>query len=176
MRLPMRTASGMECVTNTPSGRAREKAAIALQVKDLAAGGMTLLVIEHHMTTVMTLCERILVLNFGSLVTAQGEGRPRCGPAARTRAAPRLLLLDEPSHGLAPKSTNCTKRSCGSTARGSRFSWSSRMRSWRSRCRRVRMCCPAGESNSPGSRIDSSMTTTSGQPTWGSDFIARGYG
>ena len=47
-----------------------EQREIVGMVKDLAVGGMTLLVIEHHMTTVMTLCERILVLNFGRLIAA----------------------------------------------------------------------------------------------------------
>ena len=52
--------------TLTP-GEQREIVAMA---KELAAGGMTLLVIEHHMKTVMTLCERILVLNFGRLIAS----------------------------------------------------------------------------------------------------------
>jgi len=52
--------------TLTP-GEQRE---IVAMVKELAAGGMTLLVIEHHMKTVMTLCERILVLNFGRLIAS----------------------------------------------------------------------------------------------------------
>jgi branched-chain amino acid transport system ATP-binding protein len=47
-----------------------EQREIVEMVKALAAGGMTLLVIEHHMRTVMTLCERILVLNFGRLIAA----------------------------------------------------------------------------------------------------------
>ncbi len=52
--------------TLTP-GEQRE---IVEMVKELASGGMTLLVIEHHMKTVMTLCERILVLNFGRLIAS----------------------------------------------------------------------------------------------------------
>ncbi len=47
-----------------------EQGEIVDMVKELAAGGMTLLVIEHHMRTIMTLCERILVLNFGRLIAS----------------------------------------------------------------------------------------------------------
>ncbi|MDT3680373.1 MAG: ABC transporter ATP-binding protein [Burkholderiaceae bacterium] len=55
--------------TLTP-GEQRE---MVVMVKELAAEGMAVLVIEHHMKTIMTLCERILVLNFGRLIA---EGNP----------------------------------------------------------------------------------------------------
>jgi branched-chain amino acid transport system ATP-binding protein len=49
-----------------------EQREIVEMVKELAAGGMAVLVIEHHMKTIMSLCEQILVLNFGRLI-AQGS-------------------------------------------------------------------------------------------------------
>lgn len=43
-------------------------------VRDLREeAGLTFIVVEHHMKAVMTLCERILVLNFGELIA---EGSP----------------------------------------------------------------------------------------------------
>ena len=64
-------------------------------VRELAASGMTLLVIEHHMKTVMTLCERILVLNFGRLIAAGTPGDISSDPEVvaaylGTRAAAEL--------------------------------------------------------------------------------------
>jgi branched-chain amino acid transport system ATP-binding protein len=35
----------------------------------LAAGGMTVLLIEHNMAFVMALCSRVTVLNFGQVIT-----------------------------------------------------------------------------------------------------------
>lgn len=40
-------------------------------VRTLRDEGITFLVIEHHMKTIMSMCERVLVLNFGRLI-AQG--------------------------------------------------------------------------------------------------------
>ncbi len=40
-------------------------------VRALRGEGITFLVIEHHMKTIMSMCERVLVLNFGKLI-AQG--------------------------------------------------------------------------------------------------------
>ena len=48
-----------------------EQRDIAALVRELRDEGITFLVIEHHMATIMSLCERILVLNFGRLI-AQG--------------------------------------------------------------------------------------------------------
>jgi branched-chain amino acid transport system ATP-binding protein len=39
-------------------------------VRDLRDEGITFLVIEHHMKTIMSMCERILVLNFGQLIAS----------------------------------------------------------------------------------------------------------
>jgi branched-chain amino acid transport system ATP-binding protein len=51
-----------------------EQRSIIETIKGLAASGMALLVIEHHMKTIMSMCERILVLNFGRLIA---EGTPQ---------------------------------------------------------------------------------------------------
>ena len=44
--------------------------ALIRQIRD---GGVTVLVVEHHMRAIMALCERILVLNFGTLIA---DGTP----------------------------------------------------------------------------------------------------
>jgi branched-chain amino acid transport system ATP-binding protein len=43
-------------------------------IRSLRDGGVTLLVVEHHMRAIMTVCDRILVLNFGRLLA---DGTPR---------------------------------------------------------------------------------------------------
>lgn len=48
-----------------------EQRDIVALIQSLRSEGITFLVIEHHMKTIMSMCERILVLNFGSLI-AQG--------------------------------------------------------------------------------------------------------
>ena len=45
-----------------------EQREIVALVRELRAEGITFLVIEHHMKTIMSMCERILVLNFGRLI------------------------------------------------------------------------------------------------------------
>jgi ABC-type branched-subunit amino acid transport system ATPase component len=52
---------------------AAESAALGARLRELASSGLTLLVIEHDMTLVMSLCDRIGVLNFGTLIA---EGTP----------------------------------------------------------------------------------------------------
>jgi branched-chain amino acid transport system ATP-binding protein len=37
-------------------------------IRQLRGDGLTVLVVEHHMRAIMSLCERILVLNFGELI------------------------------------------------------------------------------------------------------------
>ena len=46
----------------------RETASLSAFLKDVAADGVTLLVVEHDMSFVHDLCERTLVLNFGRLI------------------------------------------------------------------------------------------------------------
>jgi branched-chain amino acid transport system ATP-binding protein len=50
-----------------------ESAALRSRLRRLADSGLTLLVIEHDMTLVMALCDRIGVLNFGNMIA---EGTP----------------------------------------------------------------------------------------------------
>ncbi|HEX8598927.1 MAG TPA: ABC transporter ATP-binding protein [Chloroflexia bacterium] len=52
---------------------AAESQALGGHLRDLAVQGITLLVIEHDMALVMSLCDRIGVLNFGNLIA---EGTP----------------------------------------------------------------------------------------------------
>jgi len=46
----------------------RETAELAVFLKSMAWGGLTLLVVEHDMSFVHDLCERTIVLNFGRLI------------------------------------------------------------------------------------------------------------
>ena len=39
-------------------------------IRTLRADGLTLIVVEHHMKTIMTLCDRIVALSFGRLIAA----------------------------------------------------------------------------------------------------------
>jgi branched-chain amino acid transport system ATP-binding protein len=43
-------------------------------IRSLRDDGVTLLVVEHHMRAIMTICDRILVLNFGRLLA---DGTPK---------------------------------------------------------------------------------------------------
>ena len=52
---------------------AAESMALGERLRVLSEGGLTLLVIEHDMSLVMSLCHRIGVLNFGNLIA---EGTP----------------------------------------------------------------------------------------------------
>ena len=52
---------------------AAESQALGERLRNLATQGLTLLVIEHDMALVMSLCDRIGVLNFGNLIA---EGTP----------------------------------------------------------------------------------------------------
>ena len=52
---------------------AAESVALAERLRSLAKQGVTLLVIEHDVSLVMSLCDRIGVLNFGNLIA---EGTP----------------------------------------------------------------------------------------------------
>ena len=50
-----------------------EMSAMIALVRQLRDDGLTILVVEHHMRAIMSLCDRILVLNFGSLIA---DGSP----------------------------------------------------------------------------------------------------
>jgi branched-chain amino acid transport system permease protein len=53
--------------------RHQEKAALAALLRKLAAEGVAILLVEHDMDFVMGLCERVIVMNFGSKLA---EGAP----------------------------------------------------------------------------------------------------
>jgi branched-chain amino acid transport system ATP-binding protein len=52
---------------------AAEKRDMVGLIRALRSDGLTLIVIEHHMNTIMSLCDRIAALSFGRLIA---EGRP----------------------------------------------------------------------------------------------------
>jgi branched-chain amino acid transport system ATP-binding protein len=54
--------------------------ALLARLRDL---GITLLVIEHDMTLVMGLCDRVVVLDYGEVIAA--------GPPAEIRRDPRVI-------------------------------------------------------------------------------------
>ena len=53
--------------------RHQEKAALAALLRKLAEEGVAILLVEHDMDFVMGLCERVIVMNFGSKLA---EGAP----------------------------------------------------------------------------------------------------
>ena len=53
--------------------RHQEKAALAALLRKLADEGVAILLVEHDMDFVMGLCERVIVMNFGSKLA---EGAP----------------------------------------------------------------------------------------------------
>jgi branched-chain amino acid transport system ATP-binding protein len=42
-------------------------------VRSLRDDGLTLIIVEHHMRAIMSVCDRVLVLNFGRLIA---DGSP----------------------------------------------------------------------------------------------------
>jgi branched-chain amino acid transport system ATP-binding protein len=50
-----------------------ERQALADLIRSIRARGVAILIIEHHMALIMSLCDRIVVLNFGSKIA---EGNP----------------------------------------------------------------------------------------------------
>ncbi len=60
-----------------------ETAAIAALLRTLRARGLTILLIEHDMSFVMDLCDRVTVLDFGNVIA--------CGDPAGIQREPRVL-------------------------------------------------------------------------------------
>jgi ABC-type branched-subunit amino acid transport system ATPase component len=56
---------------------------LAARIRELNAAGRTFLIVEHNMDFVMGLCDRITVLDYGTVVAA--------GPPAIVREDPRVL-------------------------------------------------------------------------------------
>lgn len=56
---------------------------IAQRIRDLNAAGKTFLIVEHNMDFVMSLCDPITVLDYGSVIAS--------GPAEQVRNDPRVL-------------------------------------------------------------------------------------
>jgi branched-chain amino acid transport system ATP-binding protein len=52
---------------------AAEKREMIGLIRTLRDDGLTLIVIEHHMHTIMTLCDRVVALSFGRIIA---EGAP----------------------------------------------------------------------------------------------------
>jgi branched-chain amino acid transport system ATP-binding protein len=59
-------------------------------IRSLKEDGLTIIVVEHHMKAIMSLCERIVVLNFGQLIA---DGPP--AEIARHRDVVRAYLGSE---------------------------------------------------------------------------------
>jgi ABC-type branched-subunit amino acid transport system ATPase component len=59
----------------------REAADIAALIRSIADEGRTVLLVEHNMTLVMTLCERITVLDFGEVIADGSPEEIRVDPA-----------------------------------------------------------------------------------------------
>ena len=76
-----------------PSGRGhgraerRREAQMIGLIRTLRDDGLTLIVIEHHMHTIMTLCDRVVALSFGRIIA---EGAP--AEIARIQRSSKLIL------------------------------------------------------------------------------------
>jgi branched-chain amino acid transport system ATP-binding protein len=60
---------------------AAESAALQERLRDLRDGGLTILIIEHDVNLVMSLCDRIGVLNFGNLIAEGSPAKVAADPA-----------------------------------------------------------------------------------------------
>ncbi len=63
---------------------ASETAALSDLLRELAAGGLAVLLVEHDMSFVMGACENIHVLDFGKIITAGSPTEVQASPAVRT--------------------------------------------------------------------------------------------
>ena len=64
-----------------PAGMiAAETEQLAHLLLELRAAGLTLLVIEHHMDLIMSICDQVVVLNFGRTIAAGTPDQVRHDP------------------------------------------------------------------------------------------------
>ncbi len=58
-----------------------ERQALADLIRNIRKRNIAVLIIEHHMALIMSLCDRIVVLNFGSKIAEGGPAEIRANPA-----------------------------------------------------------------------------------------------
>jgi branched-chain amino acid transport system ATP-binding protein len=58
-----------------------ERQALADLIRSIRERGIAVLIIEHHMALIMSLCDRIVVLNFGSKIAEGSPAEIRANPA-----------------------------------------------------------------------------------------------
>jgi branched-chain amino acid transport system ATP-binding protein len=60
---------------------AGEAAEVSARIRELVDDGLTVLLVEHHMETVMRLSDRVVVLNFGRLLADGTPAEVQSDPA-----------------------------------------------------------------------------------------------
>ena len=78
---------------------AEEIAQLADEIVLLKERGYTIVVIEHHMDLITSVCDRVVVLNYGEKIA---EGKPEETPRIQKSFRHILAALSGPSDGSAP--------------------------------------------------------------------------